>query len=69
MDFSFKRQKITNVFQKFLDESGRKQNKIRGDKGSEFYNRSVKTWLQDNDIEIYSRHNEGKSGVAEILEP
>ena len=35
------------------------------DKGSEFYNNSFKNWLKDNDIEIYSIHNEGKSFVAE----
>ena len=35
------------------------------DKGSEFYNRSMKSWLQDNNIEMYSMHNEGKSVVAE----
>ena len=33
---------ITNPFQKFLKESNRKQNKIWADKGSEFYNRSMK---------------------------
>ena len=35
------------------------------DKGSEFYNRSMKSWLQDKDIEMYSTHNEGKFGVFE----
>ena len=35
------------------------------DKGSEFYNASFKKWLQDNDIAMYSTHNEGKSVVAE----
>ena len=35
------------------------------DEGSELYNRPIKSWLQDNDIEIYSTHNEGKSVVAE----
>ena len=35
------------------------------DKGSEFYNRSMKSWLQDNNIEMYSMHNEGKPVVAE----
>ena len=25
----------------------------------------MKSWLQDNDIEIYSTHNEGKSVVPE----
>ena len=35
-------------------------------KGSDFFNRSMKSWLQDNDdIEMYSTHNEGKSAVAE----
>ena len=33
---------ITNAFQKILDKSNRKPNKIWVDKGSEFYNRSVK---------------------------
>ena len=35
------------------------------DKGSEFYGRSVKSWLQDNDMEMYSTRDEGKSLVAE----
>ena len=30
----------------FLDEPKRKQNKILVDKGSEFYNRSMKSWLK-----------------------
>ena len=25
----------------------------------------MKSWLEKNDIEIYSKHNEGKSAVAE----
>ena len=53
------------VFQKILDKSGCKPNKIWVDKGSEFYNNSFKKWLKDNDIEMYSIHNEGKSVVAE----
>ena len=55
---------ITNAFQKILDCSNRKPNKIWVDKGSEFYNNSFKKWLKDNDIEMYSIHNEGKSVVA-----
>ena len=35
------------------------------DKSSEFYNRSMKSWLEKNDIEMYSTNNEGKSVVAE----
>ena len=55
---------ITNAFQKILKESNRKPNKIWVDKGSEFYNSSFKKWLKDNDTEMYSIHNEGKSVVA-----
>ena len=55
----------TNAFQKKIDESGRKPNKIWVDEGSEFYNISIKEWLQDNGIEIYSTYHEGKSVVAE----
>ena len=56
---------ITNAFWKILDESGRKPIKIWVDKRSEFYNKSMKSWLQDNDIEMHSTHNEEKSVVAE----
>ena len=35
------------------------------DKRSEFYNRSRKSFLQNNDIEIYSTCKEGKSVAAE----
>ena len=41
------------------------QTKIWVDKGSEFYNRSMKSWLGKNDIEMYLTHNEGKSVAAE----
>ena len=64
---------ITNAFQKFLNGANRKPNKIWVDKGSKFYNRSMNSWLQDNNIEMYSTHNKQKSVVAErfirILEP
>ena len=35
------------------------------DNGKEFFNSSLKKWLKDNDIEMYSIHNEGKSIVDE----
>ena len=56
---------IVHAFQKILKESDRRPNKIWVDKGSEFQNNSFKKWLKDNDIEMYSIHNEGKSVVAE----
>ena len=46
-------------------KANRKPNKIWVDKGSEFYNAYFKKWLRDNDIVMYSAHNEGKSVVAE----
>ena len=58
---------ITNAFLKILDESNRQRSKIWVDKGSEFYNRSMISWLEKNDIKMYSTHNEGKSAVAEIF--
>ena len=36
---------IVNAFQKILDQSGRKPNKIWVDKGSEFYNNSFKKMI------------------------
>ena len=45
--------------------SERKPKKIWVDKGSEFYNNSFKKQLKDNDIEMYSTYNEGKSVAAE----
>ena len=56
---------IVNVFQKILKEFNRKPNKIWVDKGNEFYNNYFKKWLQDNNTEMYSTHNEGKSVMAE----
>ena len=59
-----------SAFQKILDnstelQSMRKRNKIWIGKRSEFYNISFKIWLKDNNIVMHSKHNEGKSVVAE----
>ena len=61
---------IVNSFENILNNwtklhSMRKPNKIWVDKSSEFYNSFFKKWLKDNDIEMYSTHNEGKSVVSE----
>ena len=56
---------IVNAFQKILKQSDRKPNKIWVDQGSKFYNNVFKKWLKDNDISMYSTHNEGKSVFAE----
>ena len=68
---------IVKAFQTILKQSNSRQrakgtsakhlkpNKIWVDKGSEFCNAYFKKWLRDNDIVMYSAHNEGKSVVAE----
>ena len=56
---------ITNASLNFLGDSNRKPDKFWVDKGSEFYKRSVKSWLQDNIIKMYSTHNERKSVISE----
>ena len=70
LDHSLKDEKsitIPNAFQKMLQESNCKPSKIWVDKGSEFYNRLMKSLLQDNGIELYSAHNEGKFVITEIF--
>ena len=56
---------ITSAFQTILHEFNRKSNIIWVDKGSQFYKRSVTSWLQNNDIEMYSTYSEGKSVAYE----
>ena len=51
---------IVNAFKK-----NNKKTKWNMGKGIEFYNRSMKSWLGKNDIEIYSIHNQAISVVAE----
>ena len=59
---------IIGAFQKVLDKSTPKRNKIWVDKGSEFCNSFFKKWLKDNDIAIYSMHNEGILLLKDLLE-
>ena len=56
---------IVNAFQSILNNSKRKPDKIWVDQGCEFYSKSFKKWLEDNDIKMYSEYNRGKSVVAE----
>ena len=56
---------ITNAFQKILDESHCKPSKIWVNKGNAIYHRLMKLWLDDNDTEMNSTHNEGKSALLE----
>ena len=56
---------IVNAFNKIIKQSSRKPNKIWVDQGGEFYNDVFEKRLSDNDINIYSTYNEGKSVVVE----
>ena len=56
---------IVNAFNKIIKQSNRKPNKVWLDQGGEFYNNVFEKWLSDNDINMYSTYNEGKSVVAE----
>ena len=47
---------FTNAFQKILNESNRKRNKTWVDKGSEFYNRSKKLWLEKKVVQKCIQH-------------
>ena len=52
---------IANAFKSILNYSKNKSNKIWVDQSSEFYESHFKKYLKDNNIEIYSTHNERKS--------
>ena len=56
---------VLNDFIKIIIEPKRKPNKSQVDQGQECYNIPIQKWLDHNDILIYSKHNGGKSAVAE----
>ena len=56
---------IVNAFNKIIKQSNRKPNKIWVYQGGEFYNNVFEKWLSDDELNMYSTYNEGKSVVAE----
>lgn len=58
---------MKKLFKKFQISLIANQQKMRMDTESEFYNRSVKSCFQDNDVEMYWAHTEGESVVAEKI--
>ena len=56
---------LLNAFIKIVNECNSKPNKLWVDQRREFYNKSIQEWLDNNDILMYSSHNEGKSVIAE----
>ena len=56
---------VIGYFNSIVKESKHKPNKLWVDKGREFYNILMQTWLADNDILMYLIYNEGKPVVTE----
>ena len=54
---------VKNAFQDIMSD-GTKPNKLWTDKGTEFYNKVLQTFLKENDIELYSTHNEPKAMIG-----
>ena len=55
---------VANAFKDIL-RGGRGCKKLWCDRGTEFYNVSLRRVLEDSNIEIYSTHNEPKASIAE----
>ena len=60
-----KRKTVLNAFIEIVNESNCKPNQFWVDHGRQFYNKLMQEWLDNNDIVMYSTHNEGKSVIAE----
>ena len=56
---------VLNAFIEIVNESNRKPNKFSVDQGREPYNKLMQEWLGNNDILMYSTHNDGKSLISE----
>ena len=56
---------VLNAFIEKVNESNHKPIKLWVHQGREFYNKFMQEWLNDNDILIYSTHNESKLPIAE----
>ena len=56
---------VVNVFLEIVNESNRKPKKLWVDQGIELYNKLLQEWLDNNDVLMYSTHNEGESVINE----
>ena len=57
--------RFLNAFIEIVNESNGKPIKLWVDQRREFYNKLMQEKLDNNDIIMYSTHNEGKSIIAE----
>ena len=53
------------LLSEIVNESNRKANKLWADQGRKFDNKLTQEWLKNNNMLIYSTHNESKSGITE----
>ena len=56
---------VLNAFIKVVNESNQKPKKLWAYQVTEFYNKVMQEWLDDNDVLMYSTHKESKSVIAE----
>ena len=52
---------VLNAFTEIVNKCNCKPNKLWVDQKREFYKKPMQEWLDNNDILMYARHNEGKS--------
>ena len=57
---------LLEAFDSILSE-GRKPEKLRTDKGTEFVNESFQQYLKKKDIQFYTAYNEPKASVVEVV--
>ena len=58
---------VLNASIEIVNECNRNPNKLCVDQRREIYNKFMQEWLNDNDILMYSIHNEGNSVIAEMF--
>ena len=58
---------VINAFMEILSESSCKPNKSWVDQGREFYSEFMQEWLDNNDILMYSTHNECTLVITHIM--
>ena len=56
---------VVRAFQSIVKTSGRKPQRLQTDKGKEFYNTKVQTWLKHEGIRHFSTHRDAKASVVE----
>ena len=56
---------VFNGFNQIVNQTNRKPNRFWIDLARKFYNSPMQKWSNDNDILMYTTHNEGNLTVAE----